>query len=116
MCFNRIYTEQEQKNLEKLTSYAKQFLLGASIADVATAEKISESDVQQAICEIRDINPYLYIQIKAMLCGKEIVDGASLDEIAKKENTTYDVVCSWFEEIKRVDPNLYAKIMDKIDN
>lgn len=116
MCMNRNYTEAEQQNLDRLASYAKQLLLGASVAEVAKAENISEEDVWKAIDQIKEINPYLNVQIKAMLCGKQVAEGRSITEIAKQENTTTEAVVSWFEEIKNVAPELYAKVMDKIDN
>lgn len=115
MCMNRNYTEAEQKNLDKLASYAKRILMGASVAEIAVSEHITEDDVCKAIEQIKEINPYLNVQIKAMLCGKQIIDGASINDIAEQENTTAEKVASWFEEIKNVNPVLYAKVKDKID-
>lgn len=116
MCMNRNYTEEEKKNHDKLASYATRLLMGASVAEIAVSEHISEDEVNKAIIEIGEINPYLKIQIKAMLCGKQIADGATIEEIAEQEKTTVGAVTLWFDEIKHVAPELYAKVMEKIDN
>lgn len=115
MCMNRNYNQAEQEHIDMLASYAKRILMGASVAEIAVSEHITEADVHKAIDQIKEINPYLNVQIKAMLCGKQIIDGASINDIAKQENTTTEKVASWFEEIKNVDPVLYANVMDKID-
>lgn len=69
MCLNRKYTTNEQQEIKVMTEYAKMILQGVSPADIALDEGKTEEYVHEMIEKIKDINPYLYGQIKEKLAS-----------------------------------------------
>ncbi len=70
MCLNRKYTDQEKREIDEMTAYARMILQGVNPADIALDEGVSEEYVSAVIEKIKDINPYLYNQVKEKLASK----------------------------------------------
>lgn len=69
MCNNRHYTEEQQKALDKMKLYAKMILEGIAIEDIALDEDTTVEVVEKVLEDIKDINPYLYNQVKEKLAS-----------------------------------------------
>lgn len=69
MCMNRKFDEKQQAEIKVMTEYAKLILQGITPADIALDEGTTEEYVHEMIEKIKDINPYLYKQVKAKLAG-----------------------------------------------
>ena len=69
MCMNRKFDENQQAEIKVMTEYAKLILQGITPADIALDEGTTEEHVHEVSEKIKDINPYLYEQVKAKLAG-----------------------------------------------
>ena len=69
MCMNRKYTDEQQQEIKVMTQYAKMILHGVTPADIALDEGTTEEHVHEMIEKIKDINLYLYKQVKEKLAS-----------------------------------------------
>lgn len=69
MCMNRKYTDEQQQEIKVMTQYAKMILQGVTPADIALDEGTTEEHVHEMIEKIKDINLYLYKQVKEKLAS-----------------------------------------------
>ena len=69
MCMHRKYTDEQQQEIKVMTQYAKMILQGVTPADIALDEGTTEEHVHEMIEKIKDINLYLYKQVKEKLAS-----------------------------------------------
>lgn len=69
MCNNRHYTDSQKKALDKMGLYAKMILEGISIEDIALDDDTTVEVVEALIEDIKNVNPYLYNQVKEKLAS-----------------------------------------------
>lgn len=67
MCMNRQYTKEQQKEIGSMTMYAKMILQGIKPEDIALDMDTTVEHIEAMIEKIKEINPYLYKQVKAKL-------------------------------------------------
>lgn len=67
MCMNRKYSEKEQREIAEMTLYAKMVLQGIKPEDIALDERTTVEHIEEMLEKIKDINLYLYNQVKTKL-------------------------------------------------
>lgn len=67
MCNNRNYSKEESKRIDKMSKYAVAILQGKSLELVAEEDGVTVEVVKEHLEDIKNINPYLYHQVKEIL-------------------------------------------------
>lgn len=68
MCNGSINMEKMQDGrLQKMSSYARRILQHESVAEIDSEDGVTEKEVNEIIEEIAQINPSLYMQVKATM-------------------------------------------------
>ena len=67
MCNNRNYSKEESKRIDKMSKYAVAILQGKSLELVAEEDGVTVEVVKEHLEDTKNINPYLYHQVKEIL-------------------------------------------------
>ena len=62
MCMNRQYDEKQQQASDRRACYAKMFLQGGKVDDIALDEATTVEAVEAVIEVIKDVKPFWYKQ------------------------------------------------------